>query len=168
MSNVRFPLILAALAASVAAATSAHAAVLGKDAAACEEGKPAILVRISGFKKPTGEVKVSLFSDDSSRFLVKGGNIRKVFAPVRSKSPLDVCVAVPRPGRYSVAVHHDINGNGDMDAKDGGGFSRNPKLTIFNRKPPLAKTVISVGNAPAQAGVRLLYVKGLALAPASS
>lgn len=167
MPNVRFLPILAVLAASVAV-TGAPAAVLGKDAAACEDGRPAILVRISGFKRPTGEIKVSLFSDDQSRYLVKGGNIRKLFVPVRSKGPLDVCVAVPGPGRYSVAVHHDINGNGDMDRHDGGGFSRNPKMGLFNRKPPLTKTAIQVGNAPAETDVRLLYVRGLSLAPASS
>jgi uncharacterized protein (DUF2141 family) len=167
MPNVRFLPILAALVAPLAV-TGAPAAVLGKDAAVCEEGKPAILVRISGFKRPTGEVKVSLFSDDRSRYLVKGGNIRKLFVPVRSKAPLEVCVAVPKPGLYSVAVHHDLNGNGDMDRHDGGGFTRNPKLGLFNRKPLLSKTMIEVGNAPAETGVRLLYVKGLSLAPASS
>ncbi len=167
MPNVRFFPILAALVAPLGA-TIAPAAVLGKDAAVCEGGKPAILVRISGFKKPTGEVKVSLFGDDQSRYLVRGGNIRKLFVPVRSKSPLDVCVAVPRPGRYSVAVHHDLNGNGNMDRHDGGGFSRNPKMSLFNRKPPLSKTVVQVGDEPAETGVRLLYVKGLSLAPASS
>ena len=166
MSNSRFPLIPAAIAASLAA-TSASAAPQGKDAAACQAGKPAILVHISGFKQGTGEVKVSLFSDDASRFLVRGGNIRKVFVPVRSTAPLDVCVAVPRPGRYAVAVHHDVNGNGDMDRHDGGGYSRNPKVSLLNRKPPLSKAVVNVGDDPTPVGVRLLYVKGLSLGPAN-
>ena len=164
MSNVRPLSILAALAGCLAA-PSAAAQVQGKDAAACEQGKPSVLVRILGFKKASGEVKVSLFSDDGSRFLVRGGNIRKVFVPVRTKGPLDVCVAVPKPGRYAVAVHHDINGNGDMDGQDGGGYSGNPKVSLVKRKPALASAVIQVGGRPARTDVRLLYVKGLSLAP---
>ena len=164
MSNVRTLMFLAAVSGSLAA-TAASAMGQGNDAPVCEQGKPAILVHIKGFKQASGEVKVSLFGDDASRFLVRGGNIRKVFVPVRTKGPLAVCVAVPKPGRYAVAVHHDINGNGDMDPQDGGGYSRNPKLSLLKRKPALDKTVIMVGERPARADVQLLYVKGLSLAP---
>ena len=164
MSNVRPLLFLAALAA-MPAAPAAAVVIEGKDAPACEQGKPAILVHIKGFKKASGEVKVSLFGDDASRFMVRGGNLRKIFVPVKSTGPLSVCVAVPKPGRYAVAVHHDINGNGNMDAADGGGYSRNPKVSLMKRKPALASAAVQVGAQPTTTDVRLLYVKGLSLAP---
>ena len=46
-----------------------------------------------------------------------------VVVPVRSTAAMDICIAVPRAGRYAVAVHHDINGNGDKDANDGGAYA---------------------------------------------
>src|SRR6476469_4866195 len=37
------------------------AAVVGSDAPACEAGKPSIEVVVSGFKQPTGTLKVTLY-----------------------------------------------------------------------------------------------------------
>ena len=52
---------------------------------------------------------------------------------------MDICLPVPAPGRYAVAVHHDLNTNGERDRQDGGGYSRNPKVSLFNPKPAFAK-----------------------------
>ena len=46
--------------------------------------------------------------------------------PVTGKA-MDICLPVPAPGRYAVAVHHDLNTNGERDRHDGGGYSRNPE-----------------------------------------
>ena len=158
-------LLLAALLTAVATGT-APAAVVGSDAPACTSGKPSMVVRISGFKKPTGTVKVALYAPQN--YLAKGGKLRKVLVPVRSAGPLDVCIAVPRPGRYAVAVHHDVNGNGDKDGSDGGGYSGNPNLSITNLKPAFSKTAVSVGEAPRAVPVRLQYRQGLSIGPVSA
>ena len=60
---------------------------------------------------------------------------------------MPICVAVPRIGRYAVAVRHDADGNGKSGWSDGGGFSRNPRLSLTRSAAQLSEVVaISVGN----------------------
>ena len=162
MANTRFLLVASLLAAMSAAAP---ARVVGSDAQACLAGKPSMLVRVSGLKKPSGTVKVAVYAAEG--YLAKGGKLRKVVVPVRSTAPIDVCIAVPKAGQYAVAVHHDINGNGDKDANDGGGYSGNPRLSITNLKPPFGKTAVRVGAAPRHVTVLLQYRNGLSIRPAN-
>ena len=163
MSKTRISFLCAAAA---ALAAPASASVVGRDAAACVAGKPSVQVHVSGFKRASGTVKLALYDGDG--FLVKGHKLRKVKVPVNSASPLDVCIAVPRPGRYAVAVHHDLNGNGERDASDGGGFSGNPKLSITNLRPSFRKTAIDVGAEPRRVAVQLQYLRGLSVVRVSS
>lgn len=160
MSKSRLALVAVLLAGMAAAAP---ARVVGSDAQACLAGKPSMLVRVSGFKKPSGTVKVAVYAAEG--YLAKGGKLRKVVVPVRSSAPLDVCIAVPKAGRYAVAVHHDVNGNGDKDLSDGGGYSGNPRLSIAHLKPPFGKTAVRVGEAPRQVTVLLQYRNGLSIRP---
>ncbi len=146
-----------------AAATPAPAAIIGSDAGACLSGKPSMLVRVSGFKQPGGTVKVALYA--AHGYLDKSGKLGKVVVPVRSTVPLDICIAVPRPGEYAVAVHHDMNGNGNKDASDGGGYSGNPRLSITHMRPSFGKTAVQVGHAPRQVKVLLQYRRGLSIGP---
>ena len=162
MSKTCFSLLCAAAAALTAPAS---ASVVGRDAAACAAGKPSVQVRVSGFKRASGTLKLALYDGDG--FLVKGHKLRKDKVPVRSASPLDICLAVPKPGRYAVAVHHDLNGNGERDARDGGGFTGNPKLSITNLRPSFRKTAIEVGDGPRRAAVQLQYLRGLSIRVAS-
>jgi len=158
MSKTRFSLLCAAAA---ALAAPASASVVGRDAAACAAGKPSVQVHVSGFKHASGMIKLALY--DGNGYLEKGRKLRKVNVPVRANSPLDICIAVPGPGRYAVAVHHDLNGNGERDARDGGGFSRNPKLSITNLRPSFRKTAFEVGAEPRRVGVQLQYLRGLSV-----
>ena len=86
---------------------------------------------------------------------------------MHSTAPMDVCIAVPGAGQYAVAVHHDLNGNGDKDPNDGGGYSGNPRLSITNLKPPFGKTAVRVGAAPRHVTVVLFYRNGLSIRPAN-
>lgn len=154
-------------AALVAAASALAIPAPAAAAGACAPGKPSVIVHVVGFKQPVGRVKLSLYGEDSSRWLAKGGRISKVKLPVTAKS-MDVCVPVPSPGRYAVAVHHDLNVNGERDRQDGGGYSRNPKVSLFSPRPAFNKAAFNVGNGPAKVGVTLLYIKGLSVGPAVS
>lgn len=160
MSKSRF-LFVAPLVAAMASAAPAR--VVGSDAQACLSGKPSMLVRVSGIKKPSGTVKVAVYA--AQGYLAKRGKLRKVVVPVSSTGPLDVCIAVPSAGQYAVAVHHDLNGNGDKDPSDGGGYSGNPKLSITNLRPPFGKTAVRVGTTPRQVTVWLQYRRGLSISP---
>ena len=152
------------------ATVAAIAVALPQPAAAapgCAPGKPSVLVHVAGFKQPAGKVKLTLYGSDTNRWLAKGGKIGKVKVPVTGRS-MDICLPVPAPGRYAIAVHHDFNVNGARDRQDGGGYSRDPKVSLFYPKPPFSKAAFLVGNGPAKIGVTLLYVKGLGVGPAGS
>ena len=158
--------LLLAGGAAAMAVTAAGAAPV-RATSNCAAGKPAVLVHVAGFKQATGQVKVSVYGSDSSRWLARTGRISKVKVPVTGKA-MDICIPVPAPGRYAVAVHHDTNFNGDRDRQDGGGYSRNPKVSLLNPKPAFSRAAFSVGNGPARVGVTLLYLKGLGVGPAES
>jgi uncharacterized protein (DUF2141 family) len=162
----KLPILLVASAAAVALAGAAPAAVVGQDARACLTGKPSVLVRVSGFKKPGGSVKIGVYPAD--RYLKKSGTVSKDTLPVRSTGAMDVCLSVPRAGRYAVAVYHDANGNGDKDASDGAGYSNNPRLSLTNLKPDFGRTAIAVNGAPRRVGVVLQYRRGLSVGPVNS
>ena len=144
------------------------AAPIGSDAVACESGKPSIEVVVSGFKQASGTLKVTLYDGDPARYLVHNGKLRNVVVPVRSGGPMDVCIAVPAPGLYAVAVFHDVSGDNQKDRGDGGGYSRNPKLSIFNLKPAFRQTGFRVGNGPVRTSITLLYARGLSIGPVKS
>ena len=166
MSKSSFPFVTAGtglLAAAAFAAMPASALASGS----CSAGRPSVLVHVAGFKQARGKVKVSLYGPDSSRWLAKGGRVSKVKVPVTGKA-MDICMPVPAPGRYAVAVHHDLNTNGERDRQDGGGYSRNPKVSLMNPKPSFSKAAFNVGNGQARVGVTLLYIRGLGVGPVAS
>ncbi len=166
MSKSSLPFVIGC--AALVAATSALALPVPAGATAgCAAGKPSVIVHLAGFKRPTGKVKVTLYGSDRHRWLAKGGRISRVKVPVTGKA-MDVCMPVPAPGRYAVAVHHDVNVNGERDRQDGGGYSRNPKVSLLNPKPSFSKAAFQVGNGPARVGVTLLYVRGLGVGPVVS
>jgi uncharacterized protein (DUF2141 family) len=168
MRKSRLPLRAATALAVLGLSAPGSAAVVNGDADACAAGKPALLVHVNGLKQPTGTLKLAVYGNNPSVYLKKQGRLRRIKVPVHSRGPIDVCVAVPKSGRYAVAVHHDLNGNGDKDRHDGGGYSNNPPVSLFNPRPPFSRAAVSVGQRPARADVRLLYVKGLSVGPANS
>lgn len=150
-------------AALVAQPTSAQAA-LGPDAASCRSGEgPAVLVNVRGFKSRTGKVRVQLYPADRN-FLAKGKWLRRIDLPVTAAS-MPVCVSVPRAGTYAIAVRHDVDGNGKSGWNDGGGFSRNPSISLADLKPKPGEVAISVGKGIKPVDVVLNYRRGLSIAP---
>jgi uncharacterized protein (DUF2141 family) len=148
---------------SMTAAGPAQAA-LGPDASVCQSGnKPAVLVNVSGFKSHSGRIRVQLYRADSS-FLQKGKWLRRVDLPVAGAGAMRVCLAAPAPGTYAVAVRHDTKANGS-DWNDGGGFSRNPRLTLLNYKPNPSQVAIRVGSSVETVNVVLNYRHGLSIGP---
>ncbi len=138
-------------------------AVVAKGSPDCAGGKPSVLVHLSGFKSATGTARVILYNNEG--YLKKGGRLGREKIRVKSVSPVDVCLPVPGPGRYAVVVHHDVNGNGERDLNDGGGYSRNPSLSLTSLKAPFSKTGFTVGNSPQTVTIRLQYRKGLSVGP---
>ena len=79
---------------------------------------------------------------------------------------MDLCVRVPRSGRFAVALHHDLNANRERDRSDGAGFSGNPRLSLVGR-PSFAATAVDVRGVT-RLGIQMLYLRGLTIGPARS
>ena len=149
----------------LAAQSGAAQAALGPDAAACRSGNgPAILVNVNGFKARSGNIRVNVYGGDPSKFLERGQYVRQVNLPVTRGGAMPICVSVPRAGRYAVAVRHDVDGDGN-DWGDGGGFSRNPRLSLTNLRPRYENVAINVGEGVQGVNVVLNYRFGLSIRP---
>jgi uncharacterized protein (DUF2141 family) len=100
--------------------------------------EPAVLVNVSGFKSRSPGA-CACRSTSSSNFLVKGKRVRRIDLPVTS-ADADLRRAAGA-GTYAVAVRHDVDGDNDKsgDWSDGGGFSRNPKISLLKLKPSFAR-----------------------------
>jgi uncharacterized protein (DUF2141 family) len=156
---------VACLAVMAAAAWSAPAAAMYGDSAACARGDTAVLVRVGGFKEHQGTLRVQIYGSNPADFLAKGKKLRRIDVPVTKSGRMDVCVALPAPGAYAVAVRHDLDGNGKSGWSDGGGFSRNPDISLFHLKPSFNDVVIQVGKSVRPVDVTLQYRKGLSIGP---
>jgi uncharacterized protein (DUF2141 family) len=144
-------------------AAPAGAALVG-DVAACSSGGPALRIAVGGFKEARGSLRVRLYQQDG--WLERGRSLSRLRVPVTASS-MDLCVRVPGPGRYAVALHHDLNANRERDRSDGAGFSRNPKLSFIGR-PSFAATSIGVGGGVTAISIQMLYIRGLTIGPARS
>jgi uncharacterized protein (DUF2141 family) len=141
-------------------------AQLGADAAACRARQPSILVNVIGFSQRTGNIRVALYGNPST-FLERGQTMRKINVPVTASGPMRICIAVPRPGRYAIAVRHDVDGdNARGDWSDGGGFSRNPRLSLLHLRPSFGDVAVNVGPSVLGVNVVLNYRYGLTIRPA--
>ena len=145
------------------------AAALGPDAAACRPGAAgsAVLVHVDGFQQRTGNIRVNVYGGDRAKFLARGQYVRQINLPVTRAGAMQICVALPGPGRYAVAVRHDQDGNGHSGWSDGGGFSRNPRLSLMSLRPSYESVAFNVGAAPMPVNVILNYRFGFSVHPVS-
>ena len=88
-------------------------------------------VVVDGVRNGNGVVAITLYADDSSKFLVKRGSLyvgRVDATPGTTRG----CIFVPKPGVYALALYHDENRDGRFDRTglglpaEGYGFSNNP------------------------------------------
>lgn len=155
---------LLALAAALGGVAPASAAMFG-ETEVCGRDESAVLVRVDGFKARAGVLRVQIYGSNPADFLAKGRKLKRVDVPVSHGGRMDVCVGLPGPGNYAVAVRHDADGNGKSGWSDGGGFSRNPSLSLLHLKPDYRDVVIQVGRNVKQVDVILNYRKGLSIGP---
>jgi uncharacterized protein (DUF2141 family) len=166
----KFKLMLSGISVAALAGLGAvpASAALGPDAASCRTGSDtaAVLVNVHGLKSRSGRVRVQIYN--SANFLVKGKRVRRIDVPVTATS-MPICVALPGAGTYAVAVRHDVNGNNESgDWSDGGGFSRNPKLSLLRLKPSFDQVSVTVGAGVRPVNVVLNYRNGLSIGPVAS
>jgi uncharacterized protein (DUF2141 family) len=159
-------------AAALAATAPAGAAIVGPHAGDCARGdaRPAMLVRIEGLKSRTGTLRIQTYGGDPRHYFDKGAYLERVEVPTPRSGTVEVCMPVPRSGAYAVSVRHDANGDGTTDRNnDGGGFSGNPSISlfdvIFKRKPSPAQVQVRVADGVVTVPVILNYLKGTTVGP---
>lgn len=157
---------LAALAATAPAAQAGTR--VPNDLSNCRSGAggTAALVRVVGFKQGTGRVRVQSYSG-SGNWLESGQWLHRVDIPVnRSGRDMTVCLPLPGPGSYGIAVRHDLNNNGRSDRRDGGGFSRNPDISFpFNMQPDYGEVAFRASSGVNNVRVVLNYLQGTSVEP---
>lgn len=157
-------ILLLPLIALAAANSAAAQAPIGPEAAACRANQPSILVNVYGFRRQTGTIRVQLHGSNAATWLGDKTHMKRVELPVTATA-MPVCVSVPAPGRYAIAVRHDEDGDRKFTRHDGGGFSRNPSLSITNLKPSYARTSFEVGAGTTRIDVVMNYLQGLSIRP---
>jgi uncharacterized protein (DUF2141 family) len=109
-----------------------------------------INVTIEQVRNSSGQITLTLYPDDKSRYLKPGGALAVTKVPARA-GVTQACIFVPGPGLYALVLYHDANSNGKIDRnllgipKEGFGFSNNPRI-LFSA--PSLKSVQLQVNAP--------------------
>lgn len=121
-------------------------------------GKVKLTTIAEGVRNARGEIAVTLYPDDKSRFLAKGAKLARV--RTAAVAPRTTACFWVTPGHYAVAIYHDENGDRDFNrslfkVKEGFGFSNDPPVTLG--VPSFAKTRFAVPAGGATIRIRMRY-----------
>ena len=113
-----------------------------------------------GVHSSNGQVAITIYPDDPSRFLIHHGSlfVERANAAAGTTSS---CVFLPKPGVYVVAIYHDENGNGSFDRNSLGlpieayGFSNNPPTLLG--LPSFRSVRLNVDHSGLTAHIHLTY-----------
>ena len=149
-------------------AIPAQAALLGSDAAACENNEgPAIRADVTGLKDRRGTVALELYPAKEEDFLKgdrdllsQGKTFRRVRAALPASGPVSLCIRVPYPGRYALFFAHDRDGKNKFSFwSDGAGFPSNHR--IGRSRPKIEDALITVGAGITETAIQVQYLRGL-------
>ena len=117
-------------------------------------------VNVENVRAGEGLIAVTLYADDSSRFLARRGSLYVGRVPARAPATR-MCIHLPSTGTYALAVYHDadsnrsFNRNGVGMPAEGYGFSNNPG-TLFGL-PSFRSVRLAVPRNDMQTTVRMRY-----------
>ena len=131
------------------------------------EPGPAIMITAVGLKDKTGTLRAELYPADPKDFLrddnllvAAGKTFRRVVVPVPVSGPVKVCIRVPGPGTYALALTHDRDGRQKFNFwRDGIGFAGNPRLGLS--APSAASAHIAAGPTITPTNIVLNYRYGV-------
>ena len=149
---------LLVLPAAVSAAQ--YGQIVRNDPARCASNAGAsAMLTITNIAESKGRLRVQAYRGTRDEWLTKGRWLNRIEVPARAGT-MRICMPLPGPGTYAIAVRHDRNGNGNTDIRqDGGGMSNNPSINIFNLgKPSFTKTRFTVGDKPAAMTIQMRYL----------
>jgi uncharacterized protein (DUF2141 family) len=159
---MRFVATFTPVASSLLLAALAVAPAASRAQAICQ-GEPSdtkLHVVVQGVRTENGVMTATLYGDDPAKFLKSAGELKVWREPAKAPTT-EMCVWLPGPGRYAVAIYHDAKramrftrGPFGMPSQ-AYGFSRNPHL--FLGPPSLRATSFSAGAGETTVLVTLRY-----------
>jgi uncharacterized protein (DUF2141 family) len=148
------PLLLAVLAFAAASEAAAQADCTGPVSAV------RLFVSVEGVRASQGLIAVTLYADDSRRFLARRGSLYVSRVPAGAGTTR-VCIHLPGPGTYALAVYHDADANRGFNRNfvglpaEGYGFSNNAPA-IFGL-PSFSRVRLAVPRTDMGTAIRLRY-----------
>ncbi|MEA3031584.1 MAG: hypothetical protein QOJ53_780 [Sphingomonadales bacterium] len=149
-----FRFLLAALALAAAGKAAAQDGCTGPASAL------RFYVTVEGVRSSQGLIAVTLYADDSRRFLARRGSLYVGRVPARAGATR-VCIHLPGPGTYALAVYHDADANRSLSRnmiglpREGYGFSNNAPA-IFGL-PSFSRVRMNVPHTNMGTTIRLRY-----------
>ncbi|PLK27083.1 DUF2141 domain-containing protein [Novosphingobium sp. TH158] len=153
--------IRAAIALSLASAAAQPA--MAESAPAGCTGTPSptwVTVVAEGMRNGSGNLAITLYADDSKKFLVRKGSLY-VGRVKASAGTTRGCIFVPKPGVYAIALYHDENANGKIDRSglglptEGFGFTNNP--TTIMSLPAFSSVRLNIPKPGLVTRIRMKY-----------
>ncbi len=112
-------------------------------------GAVKLVVQATDLKSDRGEVAFTVYADDKTRFLAKGGKLYRTRVPVRR--PVTASCFWVKPGYYAIAQYHDENGDHSFNRtlwmpKEGFGFSNDAPTSTGLPSFASARFVVPAGG----------------------
>lgn len=123
--------LAAAASISIGIGSASQAAAAPASCTGDLSGNGWINVEVTGVRNSNGLMAITIYADDSSRFLVRKGSLDVVRVPAQAGTTR-ACVKLPSTGVYAIAVYHDEDGSRKINRSglglptEGFGFSNNP------------------------------------------
>jgi uncharacterized protein (DUF2141 family) len=119
-----------------------------------------LFVNVDNVRSSQGLIAVTLYTDDRRKFLARRGSLYVGRVPARQGRTL-VCIHLPKPGTYALAVYHDADSDRSFERTglglpdEGFGFSNNPP-TFFGL-PNFSRVRLNVPKTGLSTEVKLHY-----------
>jgi len=119
-----------------------------------------LYVTVEGVRNSNGLIAVTLYEDNSDKFLAKRGSLYVGRTPAKAPTT-STCIYLPKTGVYALAVYHDEDGDRGIDRNavglptEGVGFSNNPTLILS--LPSFRSVRLSVPRNNMRTTIRLKY-----------
>jgi uncharacterized protein (DUF2141 family) len=117
-------------------------------------------VNVENVRSSRGLIAVTLYPDESRRFLARRGSLYVGRVPARAGTTR-VCIHLPSTGTWVFGVYHDEDGSRTINRnsiglpREGFGFSNNPR-TLFS-VPSFRSVRLAVPRSNMQTTIRLRY-----------
>ena len=117
-------------------------------------------VVVENVRSGDGQIAVTLYADNASKFLAKRGSLYVGRVPAKAGATR-MCLHLPKTGVYALAVYHDIDGDRSFDRTglglpaEGYGFSNN--ASTLAGLPTFASVRLNIPRNNMTTRIRLKY-----------